>query len=62
MTYYRDQGRYPRCKSLGLIEAPLSDEVQDHGLAPIRGVKASASLKHISAGHLCEPQIVLSEV
>ena len=36
---------YPRCKSLGLIEAYMIDTRRDNVLLGIRGVKASASLK-----------------
>ena len=35
---------YPRCKSLGLIEARLHDGTAENNFG-IRGVKASASLK-----------------
>ena len=38
---------YPRCKSLGLIEARFEERGSRWRRRRIRGVKASASLKHV---------------
>ena len=45
--------RYPRCKSLGLIEAPNHHLLRVQKWVGIRGVKASASLKPFRCRSFC---------
>ena len=53
---------YPRCKSLGLIEAILAERANEARWCGIRGVKASASLKLPLLGQLGHVVVEVSEV